>query len=265
MTSILNRSRRILGACILGAAALAAVGCGSSRQQSWSLAVPETSVLSEGPAVDIENHRGSVEVRVEPWRSDIEVSVATNISGDHSGERARTIRDGMLYEAGSRSEDGPPVLHVRAVTAMPDDADHSTRILVRMPSCGGVRIQTRDGAVHVIGAGGAMQIENTDGSIEVRTDRPITSPALLSATRGDIRWSVPLASSAALEAETGEGRIILRNPAAGQSDWTATWTGQRKVVGSLNSGSNAVSIRTLSGDINIDIRENPLNSAALMR
>jgi len=265
VTSILNRSRRILGACILGAAALAAVGCGSSRQQSWSLAVPETSVLSEGPAVDIENHRGSVEVRVEPWRADIEVSVATNISGDHSGERARTIRDGMLYEAGSRTDDGPPVLHIRAVTAMPDDADHATRIVVRMPSCGGVRIQNQGGTVRVVGAGGATEIENVDGAIEVRTDRAIDAPTLLSTTKGDVRWAVPLASSAALEAETGEGRILLRNPVAGQSDWSATWTGNRKVVGSLNSGANAVSIRTHEGDINIEIRENPLNSAALLR
>lgn len=263
--SIFQRAGRILTFSILGASALAAVGCGSSQERSWTLAAPAAEAFSDGPAIDIENHRGSVEVRVEPWRSDVNVSFRTTIAGDHSGDRARSIREGMNYDAGSNAADGPPVITIRALTAVPDDTDHSTRILVRMPACGGVRVRNAGGPVLIVGAGGAMQVENADGSVEVRTDRVIDAPALLTTTKGNVRWQIPLASRAAFDAETGDGVIVIDNAAPGQNDWSATWSGPRKVAGTLNSGQNAVSLRTLEGDIRVILLKDPFGRVGLIR
>ncbi len=265
MKSMLKRAGRVFGAAAVGVAALAAAGCSTSEDRSWTMAPPATEAFSDGPAVDIENHRGTVEVRVEPWRKEIEVSMKTTIEGDGSSNRARLIREGMVYQAETIEQDGPAVLMVRAASPMPEDTQHWTTIMVSMPACGGVRVQNAGGKVMVINAGGATQIEVTDGAIEVRTDKVIDAPTLLTTTKGDIRWVTKPGTTGMLEAESADGTVAINNKAVGQWDWTATWMGPSKMVGTINSGTNPVSLRTQEGDITVLMVKDPNDHTPLMR
>ncbi len=268
MKSIAVRLHRwVKVACVSAAgvgAALGLGGCSESRVFTYSLASPAGGVGVLGPAVDIENDLGSVEVRVEKWREDVAIEMKTHIPGEMTGDSRTAYAESFERVAEITESDGPAVVTIRNLA--PDrQTRYPTRIVVRAPDCGGVRIRNAGGDVLVVGAAGAMQIENIDGDVEVRTDKPIDAPTLLTTTKGDVIWQVPTSSRGLVEAHTLDGKVTLDNWAKGQNDWTATWIGERKVSATMNGGENGVTLHTADGDIKILLLKDPMSRAAIFR
>jgi hypothetical protein len=258
------RWMKIASVASLGGAALLALGGCESRAFSYTFERPSSGVGLLGPAVDIENDRGTVDIRVEKWRDDIAVELKTNLPGEMTGPQRDDLAGTFERRVEMVGNDGPPVLMIRSAAAEVGSR-HRTNIIVRLPECGGVRVRNAGGDVLVVGAAGATQIENTEGDIEVRTDKPIDAPTLLSTTRGDVLLQAPSASAGSLQAEARGGTVTIRNPGKNQSDWSATWLGASKVTAQFNSGKNAVTLWTAEGDIGVYLLDDPNQRVGMVR
>lgn len=255
---------RTLALSIAASLAFALGGCGSGRSVRMDLDVP-ANVEASGRiiGVDVENFRGAVTIRVEPWRKGVEVRASKRVSGGADEGAGAFLKAETLTAEFEQSDTGPATLRIRSWTDRPEASDHRADILVLVPECDGVRIRTAQGKVYVNRAGGAMQIENIDGPIDIRTDSAIVDPILLTTTSGDIYLACPVDSAALLDARTDDGEVTIDSRAVSATDWSLRGDGKR-LEGVINGGANPVTIRTGKGDIEIEFDEDPLSSRGLL-
>ncbi|MGD9691491.1 MAG: hypothetical protein AB7G17_01470 [Phycisphaerales bacterium] len=220
---------------------------------SLVVATPET-LPAEGPAVDVSNFRGSVDIRVKPWRSDIAVSydvVACSDVQDEDAARAAVTVHAQIDTTGER-----PVLVVRSGSTRDAD-DHHVRINIEMPACSGVRVINRGGEVTIHNTSGAVQVENEGAAVEVKTNHPLAAPVALSTSDASIYLRAPRNSDAAVDAHAEGGKVVWE-----ATDSTTKLSAFRSTPGkmsvSVNEGGHAVMLRTRAGDIHVSFLENPV-------
>lgn len=207
-----------------------------------------------GPAVDVVNFRGSVEVRVKPWLKTISFSyevTAGSETEDVDAARAAVHVHGEMDTTGEF-----PVFVVRSTSTM-ESSDMSARLRVDLPACSGVRVINQGGEVIVHGTSGAVQVENAGGAVEVKTSHALTAPVALSTTDASIYLRAPTTSMALVDAETQGGEVI----------WEALHSSTRvtgfrasagKLGATVNAGENAVLLRTSEGDIHVSFLADPV-------
>ena len=101
-----------------------------------------------------------------------------------------------------------------------------------------------------------VDIETTKGDVRVATNTPIRLPSTVLNKEGSIDWRVPPRSAGAyqLEAINGEVQVRVR-----KGSWLATdkRNDNNSNFGILNKGSNLVVLRTVEGDVQVFVGDNP--------
>lgn len=220
---------------------------GGSRvvEQSFDVHV---SHRFDGPAVDIENARGEVTVRVNPRVEEASVEVVARHTSGLSAEDEQRMMDGMMIEQARSVDGGPETLVVRVPRGdwLGDELRFDVR--VTLPACSGLRVLNSGGDVRVTGVGGAIHVENEGGAIEVRTSEPMRSPVALTTKGGNVYYQVPVTSRQRIDMATERGKASLdaTHPSVRVTDFSSDGT---RVTATINGGDAPALLRSDTGRV----------------
>jgi hypothetical protein len=216
------------------------VGCGGTPK--GFVPINRTETLAEGPlAVDVQNHRGSVTVIVNPGLEEPKVTAIPRGKKAGSGEWSAAS---MVMDAGR------PVL--RVLTAPPEAGEAPiVDIKIQVPDCSGARIRTDDGIITLKGVRGAIDAQTSHGAknanvIFVSTMADLQDPILLRAERGGIEVRMGKESAGRLQAEAPNGQVEMDAATSELRDvryTRQTWTG------TLNNGKADFRMSANDGNI----------------
>lgn len=247
----LNHS--MLATLLIGALACGALtGCGGPK------ATDEAYIFAfSGPtAVDVSSFNGDVEILVDSRGGD-EISVEVTrhaMFGKGRNDDAKAALNTIAWTANVDQSTTPATVRVTTNTTHPEPHFLRAHVVVRVPAAMGVTVRTSRGEVYAKNVRGPIDIQSTEGDVRVMTNWAITEPVTIITSEADIDYRVRGDSTAAIDAETINGkalarvrygRFILRNPKPG------------KMIATLNRGSNPVVLRTTDGDIRIAVVHNP--------
>jgi len=229
----------------------AMTACSTTAEvKKYSFPVDDTTGML---AVDVQNFRGSVEVRTTSWDQDAKVEAELTAASGIDTKDVEKLHAKTTVDATLEQVDGRGVL--RVVTSNPDDTDQlEAQITVYVPRCDGLRIVNRGGVVEAVGTQGATEITNRDGGIEFRTDRPIRSDMTVLNTDGSIYIQLPLDSTGKVDLETLEGQSVMRDYSGNAGEMISSRETIQTVVGNAN---NSIVARTNRGEIRLWIMEKP--------
>lgn len=195
------------------------------------------------PALDVQNFRGVVHVRVESGATQASVTARAINSNQFPGTPDWVAADFV-------QDQGRPVLRVLAVPS--SGSSSPVYLSITLPGCAGVRVRNAGGEVVLTGVGGAIQVENggpdaPGGLIRVTTKQNLVDHLALETTSGDISLAMGAHSSGTLTAQAPAG-VTFTSALAGASNvqhqgWR--WSGV------LNQGSRPMSIKTGAGKVTI--------------
>lgn len=258
----LIRLKRLTVACSLAVTAGLAAGCEVSIAGLAGHAtetVTRSYPLRQGGSVRIANTNGRIDVEAADQDT---VEVTT--------ERiARAATDNAARDLLSRvtiKEDVTPdrVSIETGSMGMMIAASLEIRYRVRAPRAAAVSLKTSNGRISIDGGTGALELRSTNGPLEIRgaagpvtastSNGPISaslaavgaSPVSLETTNGRIDLAVPGDARATLDASCTNGRIDVSGLTLESSEQS-----RRHVVGRLNGGGAAVSVRTTNGGIRV--------------
>jgi hypothetical protein len=206
--------------------------------------ISNSDTPAEGPlAVDIDNHRGSVSILVDPKLTEPVVTAKAR------GQKASVA--GQWTAASLATDAGHPVLRVLCTAPPTDDEGTHVDIVVRTPSCAGVRVRTDDGLINLRGIQGAIDAQTSTAghglsAIFISTDTALTEPILLHSERGKIEVRMPKTSAGQIQAASPLGTIDVDAVTADLRDVSYVrqiWTG------TLNGGKSDLHLIADDGDI----------------
>lgn len=253
----LNEALHAAFVCCLLIAAAASSGCTYTSEQSWTFEAPIAETLRvDGPAIDVENFRGDVEVRIDPNARELRVLRMLHVHDDSTVGDRRTVLEQSPCDVTFDERDGAPVLIVRSHSALPDQDERRATLRIVAPSSGGVRVINGGGEVILVGVSGAIHVENERGPIEVRTEHALIDPVALNTGKGNIYLQAPFASTGAIDVDAGSGRAVFEAPhhAAKITQHRAT---RGRFTAVYNGGANPVLLRTGDGNASVMFIENP--------
>lgn len=228
-------------------------GCAATAaKHDYSLEIPPDTTLL---AVDIENFKGSVEVRADKRTPPGEAVVRSEVlapSGAKKPELER-VKGDVGVDATIEDDEGRGVLRIRTDDAQKRGAEW-VKLYVEVPRCDGLRIVNHGGDVEVVGTGGTTHIENHQGAIELRTSRVMDEDVTLLGVDGNIYYQVPPGSKGEFDLKTLNGQVAMRDFTGMTKDTQSTKTVLRTT---LSKGTNKVVARTNKGDIRVWVMEDP--------
>ncbi len=243
---------RLLGLALAGALGLFQVGCGA---MSKPVTISGQEVLERSPAlaVDVENRRGSVLIKVNPKLTAPRI---TAVSGNFKGEAGQNYQSDLWAKAEIAEADGRAVLTVRSKPLEPGEGDYWLQIAIEVPSCDGLRVRNSDGTVDVRGATGAISIENggagtPGGYVYLECGKPVTAPVTVSTSEGDVDVIFPTDSTGNMELVSGNGRLAAIIAWTGQMDNSVIRPGFYSGV--LNRGVNPVRVKCAEGEVRLRV------------
>jgi hypothetical protein len=234
-------------------------GCSLRRPVDLDLPVPADGWASR-TAVDIRNYHGSVLVMVDERLTEAEVSAVAGAKPPIESAADSRATESVTVVADWVEQEGGRVLRVRTGSTWPRPEEVWVDIAVRMPSCQGATIWNRGGTVELIGVEGSLQVENgafgsSDGTIRVRTDKPMTQPVSLTTDRGSVIYQVGPNSTGAFDLSSGTGRASFQTivPPSGPSR-----ADKGRAMAVINNGHNPVVLRSDAGTVRASVMADPM-------
>jgi hypothetical protein len=250
----MNRIRTLTRGMVFGLGALwVGLGlCGCVRQIQWLPQVGEVTIegldransMEAPPALDIQNHRGSVTVIVSPYAKAPRVTALAHQTG--------AVDANVRWTAASMENDnGRPVLRVLSTPEATGAPDVPVDLRIIVPSCGGVRVQNDGGPVVLQDVSGAIEVRNglhaSDGrSIFIETASALTDPMLLRSESGNVEVRMGRGSAGHITASTQSGRVTVDTGASKTAGVKLTGTSWS---GTLNGGASDQRIDVERGDV----------------
>ena len=226
---------------------------GGEVQRNKSVEIPMSGVMD----VEIDNFAGDVVIhstgKSEGGTMDL-VRRAASEMGQRS-ELEDSLSDiSLTYEVVDRGDRKALVIHATTKNAKP--WFQAIDIDIAVPRLGVVIVRTNRGHVMATDFEDGVDIETTKGDVRVATNTPIRLPSTVLNKEGSIDWRVPPRSAGAyqLEAINGEVQVRVR-----KGSWLATdkRNDNNSNFGILNKGSNLVVLRTVEGDVQVFVGDNP--------
>lgn len=226
---------------------------GGEVQRSKSVDIPMSGVMD----VEIDNFAGDVVIystgKSESGTMDL-VRRATSEMGPRS-ELEDSLSDiSLTYEVVDRGE--RKALIISATTKNSKPWFQAIDIDIAVPRLGVVIVRTNRGHVMATDFEDGVDIETTQGDVRVATNNPIRLPSTILNKEGSIDWRVPprSAGSYQLEAINGDVQVRVR-----KGSWLATdkRNDNNSNYGVLNKGTNLVVLRTVEGDVQVYVGDNP--------
>ncbi len=227
-----------------------ASGCSTKQVMTF----PQRTLETAGPiAVDVQSFAGDVTVIVDESLQNATIDVVQRIEAyADNDEPVKQINWTSQIDQSSSGEilmlelncDSNPLQTVFA------DA------VVRAPSIDNVTIRTKKGDVDVFGVTGMLEIKTSDGDVLVATPLPMDDRVTIETVRGDIRYRVREESTGKIDLTAVSGTAAF-NLRYGDGVILPGSTGE-KLRASLNHGQNDVVMRTVEGDITVEVVQNPI-------
>lgn len=210
-------------------------------------------------AFDIENFHGSVRIVVDATRTDVKPVIKKHVSWWAEGEKS-DAQDAVSVRSRTTRGDGMSVVQIKTSTNYPEPEKVWVDLTLFVPRCDGVRVWNRGGKVTLEGVAGAIQVENGSfgkdtAPIEVRTDKDITDPVVLSTDAGSVAYQVGPGSS---------GRFTLdSSDSTEEFNCQVAWPGQvysdgRTTTATLNGGTNPVMLSSGKGSVIVLVMQDPM-------
>jgi hypothetical protein len=233
-------------------------GCGRQRIRP-TVAEPETG-WDAPTAVDVENFYGSVTIRVDPQVKSVRPVAVVRTSWSTDLGNRQAAKDSVTVTARTVVEGGRTVLRVRTSSNWKDPTQVWVNLKIVMPRCDGLRVWNRGGKVKLIGVAGAVLVDNGPrfddrGDIELRTGAPMTEPVALVTGRGSVVYQIGSASSGQFDLTSETGQVEFESPVVKPD---AMHTDGKRVTATLNSGANAVLLRSGHGLVRVFVTDDPV-------
>lgn len=228
-------------------------GCATSDARTTSLPAP--AALTD-LGLDVENPFGSVRVEVDADADRITVTESLLTAPFASGDMRDSLK-GRVQVVTTRfaSGQGLETLRVRVVALEPLQAEEGVNVTIRLPRCEGVRVRNAAGDAVLVGVRGAIQVETSDGDIEVRCDEPVRSPVALIADSGNVHLQAPGGNEGRIELFSNSGEAVFTSTLEPLVGMNAT---RHQVVGVLGGGASPITLRSDTGDVRMMVIENPM-------
>ncbi len=245
--------RLLIGAALI-AMVIGLAGCKSKSR--LTLDMPK----SMESAFDIENPYGPVRVYVDPWVDEITVHVVRS-KRSGSKEKKSVVRKVEVIAETLQDVEGRLTTSIIASSDEFLVDDVRVALEITTPRCDGVRVRAA-GVILLAGVSGAVQAESVRGSIEMKTNVPVTDPVVLTTGKGDVYLTIVPGSQGRLTVEAPEGRarvhsldMPLHNIDAGLNVYSAQ----------LQNGTNDILVRTEDGDALLMIIDDPMSNVRQLR
>lgn len=233
-------------------------GCASSVRTAQHERADPTALL----ALDIENFRGSVEVRVDPMCGEPQVyAQAFGAAFLEDDEADAEVQKAISLETELVEDKGRSTLVVRTTSTRKTN-DHEVALVIHTPRCDGVRVRNRGGLVELVGVSGTLDIENSEGHVEVRTNKALTQDITVLVVDGTVYFQIPEGSTGEFDLETLQGVARFKNRVG---DATNTYSTETQVQTVLENASNRVVMRTNLGDLRVNVMDDPESYTRVLR
>lgn len=262
-TDRLVRQRTLRQACamshvVLGAAML--TGCAAVTSERLEVEAPANITVI---AVDVANQKGAVEVRVDPRIDGPRVNAKIRWANGVKEKQARTLAQSVHIETTIDTAGPRAVLRVRSTDDVDAELpDHWVNLKITLPRVDGVRVFTTGGDIVLVGVTGAIQVENGDGAIELRTNTPVKAPVALITKKGSVYFQAPVGSHGSLDMQTNHGQATFVSKSVVLADMLATPT---TISGVLARGDNPITLRSGAGDVRAWIIDDPIALVRMFR
>jgi len=234
---------------VLLAALLA--GCQATRSE-------QTMTLDVGGplAIDVSSLGGDVIIRGrdEGDRATVHFERVALHGGDRRAEAAASLAEISTSAELVPGELGP-ILQVRAETTHGEPHFQRVHITIDAPLIDGVMILTQRGRIEVRNVAGECSIRTSDGGIRFMTAQALTRPITISNADGDIDFRTAGSSRGTISAQADDGAVLHRVRLGALT--IAAGTDHDSLHATLNGGDNAITLRTVNGDIRIAVVSNP--------
>jgi hypothetical protein len=206
-----------------------------------------------GPiGIDVESFGGKVLIDAYPGRKFVTVTVTRYARhGWYREEEADASLDEIEYTVELVPGELGPVLQVRSSTTHPEPYFQSVTIDIKAPEVDGVRVRTDDGDVYARDITGEVDIMTADGDVRVMTNRPMRRPVTIINHAGSIDYRVRAESEGRFDVESVRG-LVVKNITHGRVRVDAG-TDHNTFLGTLNDGTNPITLRAADGDIRIAV------------
>jgi hypothetical protein len=233
------------------------------RQNQRTVALEESQLAFL--ALDIQNTLGSVEVEVDPRRSDILVQWRAFASSTATPTMPRPVIVNGANDSADpdqpagwiatdlADDNGLPVF--RVLSGAPEGELAAMRIRIVVPSCAGLRIRNSGGAVTATGVSGAIDVRTGQdgmpgGDITIRAAAPQEDPVTVLATQGNVLVTLSRESKGQIRATSGNGGVVAIQ--APGSSLRATKVARDNYVGTLG-GDNTIELHSANGSVTLAI------------
>lgn len=212
---------------------------------------PEVLVEIEKRGIDKEA-ADSIRVEISQNLNEISVQAKNRTGGDRKflfgRQPSAALRITVPRAAHVRARSGDGRIEVRELRGdvTVETGDGSIRIEA---VDGAVDAQSGDGSIRVDGALTRLRARSGDGSVVIRAADGSLADADWSISTGDgsVTLELPARFDAELDAQTGDGRVVLRGTELSGEQRT----GRRAVHGRLGAGGRNLRVRTGDGSITI--------------
>jgi hypothetical protein len=246
----MNRTFRTLTTGLLLLACLAATGgCRVAKTIPLRLNYPANTTAS---AVDVKSFGGTVKIVCNPNATAIGIESSVRVAAWVSPKEKDAVVNGTDVIAEIKERDGRSILVVEGLTSYPDDTASELLLTITLPSVQGTRVQLVRGTTELINVEGAIQVNQVQGDIILRSNYPLRDPVLLMTGRGDINAALVPESVGELDLSSATGRVKFRAFDGVMRDMTAS---RQSFHGLLNDASNTIKMQA-DGDVTVVVRDN---------
>ncbi len=225
-------------------------GCSTTQVMTF----PQRTVETVGPiAVEVDSFAGDVSVIVDESLQDATIDVVQRIEAYEENDLLVKRVDWTTQVNQTATGE---VLTVRVSC---DDNPLQTIFadtVITAPSIDNVTVRTHKGNVHVFGSSGTLDIHTSDGDVLVATPLVMNERVLIENVRGDIRYRIREESSGQIDLTAISGTATF-NMRFGEGAILPGSTGER-LKATFNNGQNDVVMRTVEGDITVDVVKRPI-------
>jgi hypothetical protein len=258
------RTARTFAALALLSIPAGLVGCATKTLEPLSVEAPALADAAiAGPAVDINNLRGNITLRIDERATDITVNRTVRLDKDGPAHfDLELVASSVDVALEVQDRGGLPAVAV-TTTSTSDPAGFFVDLDIRMPAAEGLRIRSGGGVIRVSNIRGAIDIESAKGPMEVRTPVALDKPVSMVTGSGDIYLLVPpgIQGDISLRANGGKAHIDADNSEA-RFTKTMTVTAD-SITTAVNDGTNPINLQTIGGTIRMWILEHPMERIGL--
>jgi hypothetical protein len=208
-------------------------------------------------AVEVENFNGSVHIYADPQVKEAKVAMKVRPTSRNAPKPGH-LEEAVVVKATASIQGAERLLRITGSAADSPPKDVALDLFIRVPQINATRVRNAGGPVELVRVGGTVAVENgaggrAGGDVQVRTGEAMTDTSTISTTNGKVLWQVGPGSSGKFDLVSDTGQALFTCRLGEVSEVVPDYGHYR---GTLNSGTNAITLRSGSGSVQALVIEN---------